>query len=124
VLESIYEPIFLKCSFGFRAGKSCHDAIYALHKYLYNNEIQTIIDIDLKNFFGTIDHKLLEDILKQKIKDIKFMRYINRMFKAGILTERELKISEEGVPQGGLCKALHKGVYVARYSLISMLITL
>jgi retron-type reverse transcriptase len=45
--------------------------------HLYSNEIQTVIDIDLKNFFGTIDHQMLEEILKEKIKDPKFMRYIS-----------------------------------------------
>ncbi|HEY4798491.1 MAG TPA: reverse transcriptase/maturase family protein [Bacteroidia bacterium] len=78
VLESIYEPIFLECSYGFRPGRGCHDAIKDLHQHLFRNEIQTIIDIDLKNFFGTIDHQMLEDLLKQKIKDTRFMRYILR----------------------------------------------
>jgi RNA-directed DNA polymerase len=116
VLESIYEPIFLECSFGFRPGKSCHDAIRALQNHLYNNEIQTIIDIDLKNFFGTIDHKLLEDILKEKIKDTKFMRYINRMFKSGILSEGDLRVSEEGVPQGSICSPILANIF-AHYAI-------
>lgn len=55
ILKSIYEPIFLECSFGFRPGKSCHNAIQALMNHLYKNDIQTVIDIDLKNFFGTLD---------------------------------------------------------------------
>jgi RNA-directed DNA polymerase len=116
VLESIYEPIFLECSYGFRPGRNCHDAIKAVLNHLYNNEIQTIIDIDLKNFFGTIDHKLLEDILKEKIKDTKFMRYINRMFKSGILTEGELRISEEGVPQGSICSPILANIF-AHYAI-------
>ena len=112
VLESIYEPLFLECSHGFRPRKSCHTAIQALTDHLYRNDIQTVIDIDLKNFFGTIDHQILEIHLKEKIKDPKFMRYINRMFKSGVLAEGDLRISEEGVPQGGLCKALHNPPYV------------
>jgi RNA-directed DNA polymerase len=111
ILESIYEPIFLECSYGFRPGRGCHDAIRDLQHYLHASEIQTVIDIDLKNFFGTIDHEMLESILKEKIKDTKFMRYINRMFKAGVLSEGDLIMSDEGVPQGGLCKALHKLPY-------------
>ncbi len=111
VLESIYEPLFLDCSHGFRPGKSCHTAIQALQNHLYNNEIQTVIDIDLKNFFGTIDHRLLEDLLKNKIKDPKFMRYINRMFKSGVLTEGELKVSEEGVVQGSICSPILANIY-------------
>ncbi len=116
ILESIYEPIFLECSFGFRPGKGCHDAIRALQHHLYENEVQTIIDIDLKNFFGTIDHKMLEGILNEKIKDTKFMRYINRMFKAGVLSEGDLKMSDEGVPQGSICSPVLSNVF-AHYAI-------
>jgi RNA-directed DNA polymerase len=111
ILESIYEPIFLECSYGFRPGKSCHDAIKGLTNHLYKNQIQIVIDIDLKNFFGTIDHGLLEDILKQKIKDPRFMRYISRMFKAGVLSKGELTISEEGVPQGSICSPILANIF-------------
>ena len=52
VLESIYEPLFLECSYGFRQEKNCHMAIQALHQHLYKNNVQTVIDIDLANFFG------------------------------------------------------------------------
>ena len=81
-LESIYEPLFLECSYGFRPGRGGHDAIQALLNHLYETEIQVVIDIDLKNFFGTIDHTLLEDLLREKIKDTKFMRYISRILRS------------------------------------------
>lgn len=116
VLESIYEPLFLECSYGFRPGRSCHTAIQALLNHLYSNGIQTVIDIDLKNFFGTIDHQLLENILKEKIKDPKFMRYINRMFKSGILVKGELTVSEEGVPQGSICSPVMANIF-AHYAI-------
>jgi RNA-directed DNA polymerase len=116
VLESIYEPLFLECSYGFRPGKGCHDAIKDLHQHLFRNEIQTIIDIDLKNFFGTIDHQMLEDILKQKIKDTRFIRYINRMFKAGVLSKGELIVSEEGVQQGSICSPILANIF-AHYAI-------
>lgn len=66
ILESIYAPIFLDCSYGFRPGLGCHDAIKDLHKHLYSNEVEVVIDVDLANFFGTIDHKLLEDMLQNQ----------------------------------------------------------
>lgn len=116
VLESIYEPLFLDCSFGFRPGKSCHNAIQALTDHLYKNDIQTVIDIDLKNFFGTIDHELLKQILETKIKDTRFMRYISRMFKAGVLSDGELTISEEGVPQGSICSPILSNIF-AHYAI-------
>jgi RNA-directed DNA polymerase len=111
ILESIYEPIFLDCSYGFRPGRGCHDAIRDLQHHLHESSIETVIDIDLKNFFGTIDHEILEDILKEKIRDTKFMRYINRMFKAGVLSEGELVMSEEGVPQGSICSPVLANVF-------------
>lgn len=58
VLESIYEPLFLDCSYGFRPERSCHDAIKSLLNYLYSNHVRSVIDVDLENFFGTIDRSL------------------------------------------------------------------
>lgn len=115
-LESIYEPLFLECSFGFRPGKGCHDAIKALHKHLYDHNVEIVIDIDLKNFFGTIDHKLLAEILEVKIKDPRFMRYVNRMFKAGVLSNGEMTMSDEGVPQGSICSPILSNIF-AHYAI-------
>jgi RNA-directed DNA polymerase len=111
VLESIYDPIFYDCSYGFRPGRGCHDAVKDLQNYLHDNEVEVVIDIDLGNFFGTIDHTLLSEMLETRIKDIRFMRYIKRMFKAGVLSEGELSISEEGVPQGSVCSPILANVY-------------
>lgn len=103
VLESIYDPQFLKCSYGFRAGRGCHNAVKDLLNHLYRCEAQTIIDIDLSNFFGSICHKEVVEILRKRIKDETLIRYIVRMFKAGVLSYGELTVSEEGVPQGSPC---------------------
>ena len=106
VLNAIYEPHFLDCSFGFRPGRSCHDAIKALRDHLYWSPVKIVIDVDLSNFFGTIDHQILMDILGQKIQDKRFLRYIQRMFRAGVLSDGELRVSEEGVPQGSICSPI------------------
>jgi len=103
ILNSIYDPVFLDGSFGFRPNKSCHDAIQSLGHYLLHHEVQTVIDIDLSNFFGTINHVMLVEMLREKIKDQRFIRYIKRMFKAGVLSEQMLTVSDEGVPQGSIC---------------------
>jgi group II intron reverse transcriptase/maturase len=103
VLESIYEPLFLPCSYGFRPGLGCHDAIKALHRHLFHGKVETVIDIDLADFFGSIDHRMLLAILQENIADERFMRYIVRMFKAGVLAASEMTVSEEGVPQGSIC---------------------
>lgn len=111
ILEAIYEPLFLDCSHGFRQKRSCHTAIKDLRNYLYKHQVETVIDIDLKNFFGTIDHKILEDFLREKITDEKFIRYIIRMFKAGVLSKDELSISDEGVPQGSICSPILANIF-------------
>lgn len=111
VLESIYEPIFLENSYGFRPGRGCHDAVRALINYLFRYEVEKVIDVDISNFFGTIDIKTLGAILREKIKDEKFIRYINRMSKAGVLRNGELEINETGVQQGSTCSPVLANIY-------------
>lgn len=111
VLESIYEPIFLSCSFGFRPGKGCHDALREMRNHLYRRPVSAIIDIDLANFFGSINYKKLEQVLPMKIKDKTLMRYIIRMLKAGVLTNGELTVGEEGTSQGSICSPILANIF-------------
>ena len=100
ILNAIYEPIFRECSYGFCPGRSCHKAVKYVRQYLFLNDYEIVIDIDLKNFFGAINHEILVKILRMRIKDEKFIRYIIRMIKAGVLRNGELIKTEEGSPQG------------------------
>lgn len=111
VLESIYEPLFLDCSYGFRPGCGCHDAVKALYQHLYHHEVQIIIDVDLANFFGTIDQQHLVELLREKIGDQRLIRYLIRMFKAGMLSDGELIMSEEGLVQGSICSPVLANVF-------------
>jgi len=103
ILEAIYEPLFYDCSFGFRPKLGCHDAIKALDKYIHTNRVREIIDLDLSNYFGSIDHDLLLEILSGKIQDKRFLRYIKRLLKAGAMDNGKFIVSDEGVPQGSVC---------------------
>jgi group II intron reverse transcriptase/maturase len=111
ILESIYEPIFLDKSYGFRPGIGCHDAIRDLRNHLYSNETRCVIDIDLANFFGSIDREIMMKILQEKIKDKRLLRYIKRMFKAGVLSEGELITREEGVVEGSICSPILANIF-------------
>jgi RNA-directed DNA polymerase len=69
VLDSVFDPIFLESSYGFRQGKGCHDAIKDLYQYLFTQRVESVMDVDIENFFGSIDHSVLLDAVKQKIAD-------------------------------------------------------
>ena len=116
ILESIYEPLFLDCSYGFRPKRGCHDAIKALSDHLYTRPVQTVIDIDLENFFGTLNHQELVKILQMKIKDSRLIRYIVRMLKSWVLANGEMTISEEGTVQGSICSPVLANV-LAHYAI-------
>lgn len=111
VLESIYEPLFLACSYGFRPNRGCHDALESLYHYLYRHRIQVVIDVDIENYFDSIDHEILATLLREKIKDQRIIRYIIRMFKAGVLAKGELTVSEEGVAQGSICSPVLANIF-------------
>jgi RNA-directed DNA polymerase len=111
ILDGIYDQSFLTCSYGFRPGLNCHDTIKDLHKYLYANEVEVVIDVDLSNYFGSINRTKLIEFLQRKIKDTRFLRYISRMFKAGVLSNGELTMSDEGVVQGSCCSPILANVY-------------
>lgn len=70
-----------------------------------------MIDVDLANFFGSIDHNLLVECLRQKVGDERFLRYLVRMFRAGVLVDGDLTVSEEGVPQGSICSPVLANVF-------------
>lgn len=116
VLEAIYEPIFHDNSYGFRPGRSCHTAITSLTDYLHFNWVETVMDIDLKNFFGTMDHKKLIQLLSVKVKDKTFLRYITRMLKSGIFVDGSVVKTEEGSPQGSVVSPILANIY-AHYAL-------
>jgi RNA-directed DNA polymerase len=111
ILNAIYEPLFYDCSYGFRPKRGCHDAVKALRSYLYAQPVEEIIDLDLSNYFGTIDHDLLMSILSEKIQDQRFLRYIKRLLKAGILDKDKFIVSDEGVPQGSVASPVLANIF-------------
>lgn len=112
ILNGIYENIFLDCSFGFRPHRGCHDAIRAIdHIAMYDN-VNWILEADIKGFFDHVDHDWLMRFLGHVIKDSHLLRYIKRFLIAGIMEDGVLKESVEGTPQGGLISPVLANVYL------------
>jgi group II intron reverse transcriptase/maturase len=102
ILEAIYDPIFCEFSYGFRRNRSAHMAIRETIEYLRFNNVKRVIEVDIENFFGTIKHKNLIEMLELKIKDKTFMQYISRQLKVGIATRDGIERSDTGLPQGSI----------------------
>jgi RNA-directed DNA polymerase len=111
VLEALYEPLFLDCSYGFRPGRGAHDAVRDLQHYLYSHEVERVIDIDISSYFDTIDQSRLLEMLSEKVADPRFLRYLARLLKAGVLSQGELRFSEEGVVQGSACSPVLANIF-------------
>jgi len=111
ILQAIYEQDFIDDSYGFRPNRSCHDALRALNQTIEKQGINHIVEADIKGFFDNVDQEQLMEFLGHRIADKRVLRYIKRFLKAGIQEDGEYRASERGVPQGGLCKALHNPPY-------------
>ena len=111
ILETIYEPMFLGCSYGFRKGLSQHDAIKYLNKSLFG-QVNWVVDVDIKAFFDTVNHEWLMKCLEHRIQDKNLLRYIVRFLKAGIMENGRFIDTENGVPQGGCCSPILSNIYL------------
>ena len=111
ILSAIYEPKFYEFSYGFREGRDCHQAIGALDKQLWG-WTNWVVDADIKNFFGEVDHEWLMRFLEHDIEDCNFLRYVKRFLKAGVMEEGRITAADTGVPQGGLISPVLANVYL------------
>ena len=102
ILEAIYEPVFIDTSYGFRPGRSCHDALRQLNHEVMSEPVNWIADLDLAQFFGTMPHVEILAVLSERIADQKFLRLIARMLKAGVQTPGGVVYDELGSPQGSI----------------------
>ena len=110
VLQKEWDPRFSSKSFGFRPGKSAHQAVSQAQRYVQEG-YAIVVDIDLEKFFDRVHHDRLMSKLDREIEDKRVLKLIRAYLKAGIMEEGLVKPSTEGVPQGGLCKALHNPPY-------------
>jgi group II intron reverse transcriptase/maturase len=112
VLETIYEQDFLDCSYGFRSGRSAHQALQAVWKQVMDMRCCWIVEVDIRKFFDTLDHAHLRELLKRRVQDGVLLRLIGKWLNAGVLEEGNLSFPETGTPQGGVISPLLANVYL------------
>lgn len=112
ILTSVYDPLFIRNSFGYRENKSAHEAIIACYSSLQQGKRCHVVEIDFSSFFNTIPHRKLLKIIGKRIEDHRLQRLILRLLQGGILKEGELTPTNEGTPQGGLASPVLANIYL------------
>jgi group II intron reverse transcriptase/maturase len=112
LLEPIYEQDFDAGSYGFRPGRSAHDALEDLWKRTMDNAGGWILEVDIRKFFDTLDHAHLREFLKLRVRDGVLRRLIGKWLKAGVLEAGSISYPESGSPQGGVISPLLANVFL------------
>jgi group II intron reverse transcriptase/maturase len=112
VLEAVYEQDFLPCSFGFRPGRSAHQALRALRDGLMTMSGGWVLELDIQSFFDTLDHGHLRAFLDKRVRDGVIRRTIGKWLKAGVMEDGQLTYPDSGSPQGGVVSPVLANVYL------------
>ena len=112
VLEAIYEQDFLGCSYGFRPGRSTHDAVRTLDRIVHRGEVSWILEADVVSFFDSVDRAALVEMLQTRIADGSLLRLIGKCLHVGVLDGEEFSRPETGTAQGSVLSPLLGNVYL------------
>jgi group II intron reverse transcriptase/maturase len=112
VLNQIYEEDFLGFSYGFRPGRSQHDALDALWVGIMRKKVSWVLDADIRDFFGSISHEWMVKFLQHRIADRRILRLIKKWLRAGVSEDEEWSKTEVGTPQGAVISPLLGNVYL------------
>lgn len=112
LLESVYEQDFHPGSYGFRPGRSAHDALATLWDGLMSMRGGWVLEVDIRSFFDTLDHGVLRRFLDERVTDGVIRRAIDKWLKAGVLEHGAVTHPDEGTPQGGVISPILANVYL------------
>jgi group II intron reverse transcriptase/maturase len=112
VLEPVYEQDFLDCSYGFRPGRSAHQAVQRLWNGLMEMGGGWVLDLDIRSFFDSLDRKKLQQILRRRVNDGVVTRLVGKWLNAGVMESGQLSYSDAGTPQGGVISPLLANIYL------------
>ena len=112
VLNAVYEEDFVEFSYGFRPGRSPHDALDALFVGITRGKVNWLLDADIRDYFTSLDHSWLVKFLEHRIADKRVLRLIQKWLKAGVVEDGEWSETPEGTPQGASVSTLLANVYL------------
>jgi group II intron reverse transcriptase/maturase len=112
VLNQIWEEDFLDFSYGFRPGRSQHDALDALYVGITRRKVNYVLDLDIKSFFDKVEHDHMEKFVRHRIGDERVVRLILKWMKAGVLEDGQWRETEEGTPQGAVISPVLANLYL------------
>jgi RNA-directed DNA polymerase len=112
ILNAVYEQDFLNCSYGYRPGRNQHQALEKLWKALMDIGGGWVLEIDIKDFFGTLEHTTLRGMLDQRVGDGVIRRTIHKWLNAGVMEAGHVKYPDAGTPQGGTISPVLSNVYL------------
>jgi RNA-directed DNA polymerase len=112
VLTTIYEQDFLNCSFGGRPGRGAHNALATLNEIIAGEKVEWVLEADLKNFFGSLNHGWLMRFVEHRVGDPRILCLTRRWLKAGVMEEGKIFKNETGTPQGGSISVLLSNIYL------------
>lgn len=112
VLNAVYEVDFLGFSYGFRAGRSPHDALAALHTAVMSQYVNWVLDADIRSFFDSVDHEWMLRMLAHRVADPRILRLVRGWLRAGVLEEKEWKETTRGTPQGAGISPLLANIFL------------
>ena len=114
VLQPIFEKTFSENSYGFRPGRNVHQAIKQAKAY-YEEGYTKIIDLDLAQYFDTVNHDILINMLREEVKDERVIELIRKYLKSGVMEGGIIKPTEAGTPQGGNLSPLLSNIYLTKF---------
>jgi group II intron reverse transcriptase/maturase len=112
VLEMVYEQDFLECSYGFRPGRSAHDALRAVNQMVSREGIAVVLEADIQAFFDSIDRKKLLELLQIRVADTPLLRLLGKCLHVGVLDGEEFNKPGEGTAQGSIISPMFGNVYL------------
>ena len=112
LLEPIYEREFSDFSYGFRPGRSAHQALEAIWQGIRKTQTGWIVDVDMRAFFDTLDHRKLMEILPKRVKDGVILKLVNKWLQAGVMEAGTMSYPQEGTPQGGVISPILSNIYL------------